>query len=139
MGLNQEQFQAGISQYMSSVISGLPDPAAEKKLIGENADARLAAIQTWAETKFTDPAKFAAVQQIAETAAGFKVLEELRAELEGKRPSIADADATGDNGELTKEDVQKLMATPAYYDQKNRDPKVVEKVNKWFREQGGRR
>jgi hypothetical protein len=138
MGLNQEQFQAGINQYMSTVLKDLPDPAAEKKLIGENADQRIGAVQSWAEQTWKDPAEFAAVQQIAETAAGFKVLEKIRASMSGGRPSLADGDPAPTT-ELTKEDIQKMMASKEYHDARHRDPKVVATVNKWFRDQGGRK
>jgi hypothetical protein len=131
-GMNQEQFEAGLSQY-AEVYAAQMEEAATKEIaaLGENAQTRLDAAKQWSEKNF-EGAELEAIQQIATTAAGVKVLERF---MKQSRESGMDTSANGDSmpsSEWTQKDVEKIMASPDYYKQGEANEETRQKVQAWF-------
>lgn len=126
MGLNQEQFENGIKQYMDSVAASGPDLEAEQKALGENAEQRIAAVTQWATTTFSEPEEFEAIQRLGQTAAGIKVLERLMGQ------SMQGDSGTGATKSLTIEELKAMQLDARYWNPVHRDPAFVKQVDEGF-------
>jgi predicted transglutaminase-like cysteine proteinase len=129
-GLSNDEFKAGVEQYVNALTANLPKAEEEVKKLGENATARLERVNAWVNATFTDPEEFAAVQQIGATATGIKALERVMKAAGGTVDvNTGDAGRTPDDSEA---EIKKLMESKAYWHPADRDPKVVERVEKFF-------
>lgn len=136
-GLDQEGFSKGLTDYAKVVMDQQEAAKAEEmKALGENAQARIDAVGAWANKNFKD-AEFAAIAQIATTAAGVSVLEKFIEMGSSSSPDTGDGAAAG-NGELTREEIMKMMSTPEYMDPARQDPALRQKVNEWWAKNGAK-
>jgi hypothetical protein len=126
-GVSQEAFEKGMAEYQKVAASMNTDVEAEKKLLGENSEVRINAVSTWAEQTFTDPEEFAAVQQIATTAAGVKALERIM----GGKPIIPGGGDDPDLGgeKLTPELLKSWQNDPRYWKTGEQDKAFIAKVD----------
>lgn len=126
MGLNQEQFEAGVQKYMESVSASGPDLEAEAKALGENAEARIQAVTQWATSNFSEPAEFEAIQRLGSTAAGIKVLERLMGQ------STQGDTGSGMTKALTIDELKSMQMDARYWNPVHRDPAFVKQVDDGF-------
>jgi len=78
-----------------------------------------------------------AVQRIATDAEGIQALERIMGALsEGGVDLGAGEGAVQDE---SYQDIQKLMQSKEYYDSSRRDPKVVARVENWFKNNAGKK
>ena len=130
-GLDDKQFQNVLSEYADAEIARADATArAEMEKLGDTAQDRVDAVSKFAQASFPEE-EFAAVAQVASTAAGVAALERIMKMAQetgvqdlggGEPPKTAD----------TLEDIQKLMDTPAYYDAARRDKAVMDRVAAFF-------
>lgn len=126
-GLPPEKFNEGVEQLVGILTQG-PDLEAEAKKLGENATARIEAVSKWAQTTFTDPEEFAAVQVLGTSAAGIKVIEKL---MGAKSPAL-DIDPAPQPPKITLEQLRAKQNDPRYYDPARRDSAFVREVDEGF-------
>lgn len=140
-GLDQAGFEGLSAKVVEALAAAGPKPEDEIKKLGENAETRIAALSHWVDQNVTDADEKNQVALITTTAAGVRFLERLVAKADGRLPDPPKAEpaapGAGTTGEfsfdgMTKADVRKLMDTPAYYDPRQRDPKVHQRVSAWF-------
>ena len=60
MHMTNEVFEDGVNKYVDMYVGNQVDIDAEKEKLGENADARLDAVNNWASTFFT-PEQYEAI------------------------------------------------------------------------------
>jgi hypothetical protein len=129
-GLSNDEFKAGVEQYVNALTANLPKAEEEVKKLGENATARLERVNAWVGATFTDPEEYSAIQQIGATAAGIKALERAM-KAAGGSVDVNTGDA-GRGPEDNEADIRALMDSKAYWHPADRDPKVVQRVEAFF-------
>lgn len=133
-GLGQKQFEGVLNRYAETEIARLKEQAkAELEALGDNGKQRADAVGLWAKQAFKDEAEYDAILQVGSTAAGVKALERL---MQASKESglLPEGDGAVDEGD-TLEDIRALMNTREYWDPKDRDPKVVARVEAFFAKQ----
>ena len=127
---SQEIFQEGINKYIDSYLGNMPDIEREKEKLGENANARLDAVNSWASSFFSTEEYEAIVGTLGATAEGIEALEGM---MQTQRQSISSANqVTQPERPLTLEDVRGMMKDKRYYDPRERDASFVRKVDEAF-------
>ena len=126
MGLGQKGFEEGIKGYMEAVQNSV-DLDAEKAKLGDNAEARIEAVATWAQKNFTD-GEFEVIQRIATSAEGISVLEKLM----GANRIDVDVGTDMVQPSVTVEDVRKMQQDPRYWDAARRDPAYVKQIEEAY-------
>ncbi len=129
-GMGQERFAKLSKDWIEEAIAaGETTAAEEKKLLGENADARLKAVADWAGSK-VDADEFKALQGALSTAVGVKALEKLMTA--GGSTASRDVPKPAPTVE-TEDEIKALMASDAYSGPPGkRDPAVIKKVDAWY-------
>ena len=124
---SQEIFEEGINKYIDSYLGNMPDIETERGKLGENADARLEAVNSWASSFFSPEEYEAVASTLGATAEGVEALERM---METQRQTISRAnDVAQPERPLTAEDLRAMMADRRYYDPKERDPAFVRRVD----------
>ena len=132
MGLDQEQFEDGINQYVDLMLGNQPNLEDEVKKLGENANARLDAVSGFTNSNFTPEENEIISTTLGTNAVGIGILEKI-INLTKSRVSNADAVAQPQR-ELTVADVKAMMNDKRYYDSRYREPDFVKKVDEaWSR------
>ena len=126
-GYSQEEFTAGIMKYAEHMESQEPDLEAEREALGENADARIEAVQLWSETKLPEEFQDQA-ELLATSAQGIKFMEYLMAEGKQASPNGSFTPAAA----VTLEDLQAMQKDPRYWNPAQRDMGFVKKVDEGF-------
>ena len=127
---SQEIFQEGINKYIDSYLGNMPNIDREKEKLGENANARLDAVNSWASSFFSTEEYEAIAGTLGATAEGIEALERM---MQTQRQSISSANqVTQPERPLTLEDVRGMMKDKRYYDPKERDASFVRKVDEAF-------
>jgi len=129
-GLSNDEFKAGVEQYVTALTANMPKVQDEVAKLGENANARLERVNAWANATFTDPQEFAAIQQLGATADGIKALERVM-KAAGNSIDVNTGDA-GASPEDDEKSIKALMDSKAYWHPADRDPAVVARVEKFF-------
>ena len=127
---DQEVYQEGINKYVDAYVGQQPDMEAEKTKLGENAEARLDAVNSWASTFFS-PEQYEVVSQtMGSNVDGIEALEKI---MESQKQNISrSAQVAQPERPLTIEDVRNMMKDKRYYDGRERDPSYVAKVDEAF-------
>ena len=129
--LPQEAFERVINNYAQAEIDAMQArQTAEIQKLGENANDRTTAVRLWAEKTFKD-GELLSVQRIATDADGVQALERIMGALSERGIDVGVSEGAGQ--EESYEDIQKVMQTREYYDGSRRDPKVVARVENWFK------
>ena len=128
--LDQEVYQEGINKYVDAYIGQQPDIKIEKDKLGENAEARLSAVNSWASTFFS-PEQYEIVSQtMGASADGIEALEKV---IESQKQNISrSSEVLQPERPLTIDDVRNMMKDKRYYDGRERDPSYVAKVDDAF-------
>ena len=127
---DQEVYQEGINKYVDSYIGNQVDPDAEKQKLGENADARLDAVNSWASTFFS-PEQYEVVSQtLGMNADGIEALERV---MDSQKQSITRSNQVAQpERPLTLDDVRSMMKDKRYFDPIEREQAYVKKVDDAF-------
>lgn len=134
-GLSQDEFAEGIAKYAEAVQGKQPDLEAVSKELGDNATARVEAVQLWMNKFFPDPAMQEAVSELGSSSAGIKALEYVIEQTKSITPNPTAQVA----GQITQLDVESKMKDPRYWQQGKRDNAFIQEVNNdWKRLHGSR-
>tara|TARA_Y100001935_G_scaffold111957_1_gene92829 strand:+ start:601 stop:1404 length:804 start_codon:yes stop_codon:yes gene_type:complete len=127
---DQEVFEEGVNKYVDMYVGNQVDVDAEKEKLGENADARLDAVNNWASTFFT-PEQYEAISgTLGQSVDGIEALEKM---MNANKQTISNAqNFTQPERPLTLEDVRSMMKDKRYFDPKERDESYVKKVDDAF-------
>ena len=127
---DQEVFQDGVNKYVDMYVGNQVDIDAEKEKLGENADARLDAVNSWASTFFT-PEQYEAISgTLGQSVDGIEALEKM---MNTNKSTISNAqNYTQPERPLTLDDVRSMMKDRRYFDPKERDESYVRKVDDAF-------
>ncbi len=127
---NQEDFETGINQYVDMMVAQQPNIEQEMKNLGENAEARLDAVDSWAST-FFPPEEYESIStSLGTSAQGIEALERM---MESTKISKVNSEQYAQpERQLTIDDVRQMMKDKRYYDPKDRDPSYVKKVDDAF-------
>lgn len=125
-GIPPEKFSEGLNQLVGVLTQG-PDLDAELKALGENGEARVHAVSTWAQKTFSEPEEFAEIQRLGMTASGIRVLEKLMGQ-SGLGPS----DNVPAPKQISIDELRKMQHDPRYWNPTKRDPAFVKEVEDGF-------
>ena len=129
-GYGQEQFEAAIKTYAELQISEVEQSyKQEYQLLGENAAARIEAVQLWANNTF-DESELAAISSACTTAAGVQALEKIMGQL--KASGNVDPAVFEKKPEPSRADIEKMMQDKRYWHPSERDPAFVKQVEDFF-------
>lgn len=126
-GYSQEEFEAGIQQYSEFFNAMQPDLEAEHAKLGENADARIEAVDLWAN-KFFPEEMSEAVLTLGQSAAGVEALEYIMKQ-------VSDTSVTADTSNISsvdENDLRSMMQDPRYWNPAKREPNFVKQVEQGF-------
>lgn len=127
---DQEVFEDGVNKYVDMYVGNQVDIDSEKEKLGENADARLNAVNNWASSVFT-PEQYEAISStLGQSVDGIEALEKM---MNMNKQTISNAqNFTQPERPLTIEDVRSMMKDKRYFDPKERDESYVRKVDDAF-------
>jgi hypothetical protein len=126
-GFSQEEFAEGLEKVMQAQDSFLPDPEEEIKKLGDNANARLEAVDLFARQFFPEE-YMESIEDLASTAEGVKALEFVIAKLQS--PAIG-SDGTP-VGRITEESLREMMGDERYWNPAKRNNDFVKQVDEGF-------
>lgn len=121
-GYTQEQFTAGINQYLKQEFANLPNMDAERETLGENAQDRISRVELWARKNAGDEL-FDKVKYRLGNADAVQFFEAIMKKTAGIDMS---GEGQGHNAPLTKEQIRAMQDDPRYW--KDRDPTYIKKV-----------
>lgn len=124
---SQEEFEAGIQKYAEVLQAQQPDLDAERSKLGDNADARIEAVDLWANKFFPEDYK-EAVLQIGQTAEGIQALEYIMQQMGSSSPS----DDSQPLAQTSEKDLRSMMMDDRYWNPAKRDAAYVQKVQEGF-------
>ena len=128
---DNETFQEGINKYIDMIQDSSPNEEDEIAKLGENADARLDAVDSFIESNFSpEQASLIDNSTLARTAEGIEVLE-MMMDLTKQNISRPEQPARPIN-QLTLGEVRNMMKDPRYFDSRHRDESYVRKVDDAF-------
>ena len=126
-GYSQEEFENGIEQYAAALEAMGPDLDAERQALGDNADARIEAVELWSQKFF--PEEFnEVVMTIGQTAKGIEALEFLMQNMQGSSVSRDGQPAM----RMSEDELRTMMQDPRYWNPVKRDAAYVKKVEEGF-------
>ena len=111
----QEMYEDGVNKYVDNFLNSVPDYDAEVQKLGENANARLDAIDSFVSTAFTPDQSELISGTLGQTAEGIEVIERIMAM---QRQNIESSVQTEPVNKLSLEDVRSMMKDPRYFDPK---------------------
>ena len=130
-GMSQEEYESGINAYVEMMQSNFTDVDKEIERLGENANARLEAVDSWASVNFP-PEEYEALQySLGTTAEGILALERIMEMT--KQNNVRSEQFAQPEKQLTMADARAMMQDKRYYDPKYRDDAYVAKVDAAFR------
>lgn len=132
-GLPPEKFSEGLNQLIGVLTQG-PDLEAEMKSLGENGEARIHAVSSWAQKTFSDPNEFAEIQRIGMTAGGIRILEKLMGNV-----GPSGGDEVPAPKQVSIDDLRKMQNDPRYWNPTQRDPAFVRQVDEGFQKLFGQK
>lgn len=141
-GIGQDGFEEGLKRFVELQIASAPDLETEKKALGENANARIEAIQAWAKENFSQE-EYQQLRTIANSAAGIKTLEKLQkmafgSEQPGNGEGGKDDPAKGGD-KITADQLKAWQNDPRYWDHTQRDPTFVKMVDDGYQKLYGKK
>lgn len=122
-GYSNDQFNAGVQEYLKNDLKSLPNMDAEREALGEGAQDRINRVELWARKTAGDEL-FDKVQFALGNADSVIFLEKIM-----KSQSSIDFGSEGGQapGKLTRTELQAMQDDPRYW--KTRDPDYIQKVN----------
>jgi hypothetical protein len=129
-GYNQEQFEAAIKTYAEVQIQQVEEGhQQEMQKLGENAAARVEAVQLWANN-FFEAGELEAISMACTTAEGVAAMEKIMDKLKGT--GNVDPAVFEKKPEVTRSDIEKMMQDRRYWHPADRDPAFVRQVEEFF-------
>ena len=128
LGLSQEQYNEGISQFVNNEIAGLPDSFQEEQKLGDNAKDRIESADLWSKKHLSEEG-YNAVSKLAETAEGIKALEEI---MSLNKNSVMPQSPTAVDTKPNLADLRNMMKDPRYWKDGEKDPVYIERISKLF-------
>ena len=127
---NQEIFEEGINKYVDMYLGSQVNVDEEKTKLGENADARIDAVNSWASTFFNQEQFDKISGTLGQSADGIEALEKV---IDATKQNLSRANqVTRPDRPLTLADVKEMMRDKKYFDSRERDPAYVKKVDEAF-------
>lgn len=124
---SQQEFEDGINMYAAALNANMPDLDAERAALGENADARIEAVDLWSQKFFPEEYQDA-IMGLGASAKGIEALEFLMSQMS--------ASSVGGNTApiqpLNEADLQSMMKDERYWNPTKRDNAYVQKVQEGF-------
>ena len=130
-GMSQEEYDDGIHAYVEMLQGQQPDIDGEMNKLGENATARVDAVDSWAQKNFP-PEEYDVIQMsLGTSAAGIEALERM---MEMNVSSgVRSNEYEQPEKQLTMADARAMMSDKRYFDPRYRDESYVKKVDAAFR------
>ena len=126
-GYSQDEFADGIARYAAYMESQGPNLEAERQALGENADARIEAVDLWAGKNV--PEEFAdQIELLGQSAQGIKMLEHFMSQSQQTSPQGQFVAPQATN----EEQLKTMMNDPRYWNPSQRDPNYVKQVQEGF-------
>tara|TARA_R110000822_G_scaffold45294_8_gene121235 strand:- start:906 stop:1616 length:711 start_codon:yes stop_codon:yes gene_type:complete len=126
-GYSQEEFSDGIAKYAEHMASQGPDLETEKRSLGENAEARIEAVDLWANKFF--PEEYSdQIELLGQSAQGIKMLEHFMKQSQQSTPAGQFQAPVS----TTQDDLDTMMKDPRYWNPAKRDPAYVKSVQDGF-------
>ena len=132
--MNQDEVNSMVNMYMEAQKAELPDPNVEMSALGDNANARIEAVQLWSK-KHLDEEGYAAIEHLCSTAQGIQTMEQIMHTI--ATPSIGDLQGAAVSSAASDMDLKALMADPRYSDPNKRDIAYVNYVTEQFNKKYG--
>ena len=137
-GLDQEGFKGLTAKIVGALAAAAPKPEEELAKLGDNAAARIQALENAITTTIADPAEREALALVATTAAGVKALERVMALAKGQPVGeLPKGDAPSVSTRKSRQDIDKMMQDPRYWHPRQRDESFVKEVTDWFQSGAG--
>ena len=127
-GLSQEQYDDGVKAFVNNAVANLPNPELEKQKLGDNGKERVEAASMWSK-KHLSPEAYNTVQDLASTADGVKVVEEL---MKLTKDTTMPTSNTAIDAQATQDDLKAMLNDPRYWDSNKRDPGYVRRVTELY-------
>ena len=124
-GYSQEEFSHWVNKFAEYQTAQQPDLDAVKAELGDNANARVEAIQLWMNKFFPDQEMQEAVAELGASVGGIKALEKV---IEATKGTSLNTN-TVTTGQLSQADIEAKMKDPRYWQQGKRDEAFVQEVN----------
>lgn len=124
----QEMFEDGVNKYINSYQEAQTNLDGEIEKLGENANARLDAVDSFTSSYFSPDQYEYISATLGQTAEGIEVLERI---MDMNKQSISTVQTEPMN-KMTLEDVRSMMKDPRYFDPKERDESFVKRVDDAF-------
>ena len=124
----QEMFEDGVNTYINRYLDAQVDVDQEMSKLGENANARVDAVDSFASTYFTPDQYEHLTSTLGQTAEGIEILERV---MEMQKQNISQVQTEPMN-RLTLDDVRTMMKDPRYFDPRERDETFVKRVDDAF-------
>jgi hypothetical protein len=128
-GLPQAKFEKAVETYIERMQPAEVPEETLRAELGESFKARIAAVDGWARKTAKDAAEMDALQHVATSPAGIRLLERL-AGLGNALSADASADRQPD---LTLDKLRSMQADPRYWNPAMRDPAFVAQVEDGYR------
>jgi hypothetical protein len=127
-GLSQEQYDNGVKAFVNNAVANLPNPELEKQKLGDNGKERVEAASMWSKKHLSEEA-YNTVQDLASTADGVKVVEEL---MKLTKDSTMPTSNTAIDAQATQDDLKSMLNDPRYWDSARRDSSYVKRVTELY-------
>tara|TARA_R100001460_G_scaffold56465_2_gene96073 strand:- start:12597 stop:13292 length:696 start_codon:yes stop_codon:yes gene_type:complete len=126
-GYSQEEFESGIAKYAQFADSFQPNLEEEKQQLGDNADARIEAVDLWAN-KFFPEELGDAILVLGQSAQGIQALEFIMDKV-GDSSMVSNSQPSQS---VTVEDLQSMMKDERYWNPAKRDKAFIKQVDDGF-------
>ena len=123
-GYSQQEFEDGIKVYIDSIATQTEETKQnEMKAMGENANARIEAVELWSKNYFPSELQ-ESILELSTSANGIKTLEYIMNNNKQTQMATNSAPAS----KVSREYLEQLMMKPEYYDPARRQQAVVDEV-----------
>jgi hypothetical protein len=127
-GLSQEEYDNGVKAFVDNAVANLPNVDLEIQKLGDSGKARIEAAALWSKKNLT-PDSYSTMSNLASTAEGVKVLEEIMAL---NKDTAMPSSSTQIDAQATEDDLKAMLNDPRYWDSSRRDPGYVRRVTELY-------
>jgi hypothetical protein len=127
-GLSQEQYDDGVKAFVDNALANIPNPQIETQKLGDAGKERIEAASMWSK-KHLSPEGYNTIANLASTADGVKVVEEL---MKLNKDSNMPTSNTQVDAQATQDDLKAMLNDPRYWDSNKRDPGYVRRVTELY-------
>jgi hypothetical protein len=127
-GLSQEQYDSGVKAFVDNALANIPNPQVETQKLGDAGRERIEAADMWSK-KHLSPEGYNTIANLASTADGVKVVEEL---MKLNKDSNMPTSNTQVDAQATQDDLKAMLNDPRYWDSNKRDPGYVRRVTELY-------